>query len=208
MLKCKRLASTVFVTVHSDRTAVVSLHKQSLPVSDCWHLTLSKHLALSLILSPLSQIVYTLLWASLTLCHMSTIRSPFWSQLIMSNFPFIPLVFCQVLTWIALDDVDFRFSLNANAVEEETKWPTWLYHQRNQFIRVTDGVKVISLSASLLQKIGVAKSRETDIFEVTWGWNYTKRNRVKQDVLVLVPTFFLPFCPFTSDKNKSYKLLD
>jgi len=39
----------------------------------------------------------------------------------MSNFPLIPIVFCQVLTWIALDDVDFRFSLNANAVEEETK---------------------------------------------------------------------------------------
>jgi hypothetical protein len=39
----------------------------------------------------------------------------------MSNFPLIPIVFCQVLTWIALSDVDFRFSLNANAVEEETK---------------------------------------------------------------------------------------
>jgi len=100
---------------------VVLLHKQSPPLSDWWHLMLSKHLALSLILSPLSQIVYTLLWASLTLWHMSTIRSHFSSQLIVSNFPLISIVFCQVLTWIALGDVDFRFSLSANAVEEETK---------------------------------------------------------------------------------------
>ena len=81
----------------------------------------------------------------------------------MYNFPLIPIVFCQVLTWIALGDEDFRFSLNASAVEEETKWPTWLYHQCNQSIHVTDGMTVMSLSASLLQKIGVAKSRETDI---------------------------------------------
>jgi hypothetical protein len=73
---------------------------------------------------------------------------------------------------------------------------------------VTDGVTVISLCASLLQKIGVAKLRETDIFKVTWEWNYTKRNRVKQDLPVLVQTFFLSFFPLTSDKNKSYKLLD
>ena len=177
-LKCKRFTSIVFVTFHSDRTVVVLLHKQSLPVSDCWHLMLSKHLVLSLILSPLSQIVYTLLWASLTLWHMSTIHSLFSSQLIMSNFPSLPIVFCQVLTWIALSDVDFCFSLNANAVEEETKWPTWLYHQYNQFICVTDGMTVMSLSASLLQKIGVAKLHETDIFQVTWELNYTKRNHV------------------------------
>ena len=60
-LNCKRLTSIVFVTFHTDRTAVVLLHKHSLPLSDCWHLMLSNHLALSLILSPLSQIVYTLL---------------------------------------------------------------------------------------------------------------------------------------------------
>jgi len=45
----------------------------------------------------------------------------------------------------------------ANAVEKETRWAKWLYHQHNQFIHVTDGMTVTSLSASLLQKIRVAK---------------------------------------------------
>jgi len=34
--------------------------------------------------------------------------------------------------WIALGDVDLRFSLilviKSNAVEEETTWDAWLYH--------------------------------------------------------------------------------
>jgi hypothetical protein len=52
---------------------------------------------------------------------MSTICSLLSNQLILSNFPLTSTVFCQVLTWIAIGDVDFCFSLNANAVEEETK---------------------------------------------------------------------------------------
>ena len=36
---------------------------------------------------------------------------PFLSQLIASNFPSVPIVFHQFFTWIALGDVDLRFSL-------------------------------------------------------------------------------------------------
>jgi len=38
----------------------------------------------------------------------------------------------------------------SQCAEVETKWATWLYHQFNQSIHVTDGVIVKSLSASLL----------------------------------------------------------
>ena len=55
--------------------------------------------------------------------HMSTICSPFSSQLIMSNFSSILIVFGQFFTWIALGDVDLHFSLilvtKAKAVEGE-----------------------------------------------------------------------------------------
>jgi hypothetical protein len=51
----------VFYMVSSNRTVVALLYKQALPVSDCWHLMLSKHLALSLILSALSEILHMLL---------------------------------------------------------------------------------------------------------------------------------------------------
>ena len=47
--------------VHSGMTVVVLLHKQTVSVSDCWHLMLPKHLALPLILSAVSQIVHMLL---------------------------------------------------------------------------------------------------------------------------------------------------
>ena len=40
-----------------------------------------------------------------------------------------------------------------NAAEEETTGDKSLYHYHNQCIHVTDGVTVLSLSASLLQKI-------------------------------------------------------
>jgi len=42
---------------------------------------------------------------------MSTICSPFSSQLISSNFSSIPIVFQQFFTWIALGDADLHFSL-------------------------------------------------------------------------------------------------
>jgi hypothetical protein len=52
---------------------------------------------------------------------MSTIHSPFSSWLITSNFSSVLIVFCQFFTWIALGYVDLHFSLNTNAVEEETE---------------------------------------------------------------------------------------
>ena len=79
---CKRLTSIVFVTVDSDRTVVVLLHKQTVPLLDCWNLILSNHLELSVIISTLSQIVRTLQWASLTLRHISAIHSLFWVGLL------------------------------------------------------------------------------------------------------------------------------
>jgi hypothetical protein len=55
----------------------------------------------------------------------STILSPFSSQLIMSDFSSLLIVFCLFFTWIAIGDVDLCFSLllviKAIAVEEETR---------------------------------------------------------------------------------------
>jgi hypothetical protein len=55
---------------------------------------------------------------------MSTIHSPFSSQLIKYNFTSVLLVVCQFFTWLALGDVNLHFSLRlvrkANALEEET----------------------------------------------------------------------------------------
>jgi len=50
-----------FGTDHSDKTAVVLLHKQMISFSDCLHIMFSEHLALSLILSALSRIAHKLL---------------------------------------------------------------------------------------------------------------------------------------------------
>jgi len=76
----------------------------------------------------------------------------------VSNFPSVPAVLYQFLTCIALSVADLCFSLmltKASAVEEETKWAAWLYHRCNQSKHLTEGVTVMSLSASLLQKISL-----------------------------------------------------
>jgi hypothetical protein len=56
---------------------------------------------------------------------MSTFLSPFSSRLVTSNFSSTPIVFHRIFTWIALGDVDLRFSLmlirKADVVEEEAK---------------------------------------------------------------------------------------
>jgi hypothetical protein len=98
--KCKRLASTVSGTVHSDMTVVFLQHKQTVPVSDCLHLISSKYLPLSLILLALSRIVRTLIWANLTLRHMSTIRSPLSIRLITSNFSSLPICVAEFSLWL------------------------------------------------------------------------------------------------------------
>jgi len=72
---------------------------------------LSKHLALSSILSALSQIVLMLQSASVTLWHKPTHYSPFSIQLNMSNFSMIRITFRPFFTWTALGDENLRFSL-------------------------------------------------------------------------------------------------
>jgi len=65
-----------------------------------------------------------------------------------------------VFIWIPVDDGDLCFSLmlarKANDVEEETMWNVWLNFHHNQSLHVTDIVTVMSLSASLLQKVSAA----------------------------------------------------
>jgi hypothetical protein len=78
----------------------------------------------------------------------------------------------------------------ANAVEEETKWSGWLYHQRNQSIHVTDGVTVTLLPASLLQKISVTMDCP---WQITWNWKLSRK--------------FKKLCKFSSRiKAKSCKM--
>ena len=113
---------------------------------------LSKQSEFSLFLSALLWTVYILLLVSLTLCHISTICPPFASQLIMSNFSLIQNVFRKYFIWTAQSNTDLCFSINANALEEETKWATWLYHQCYQSIHMTEGITVTSPFASFLQK--------------------------------------------------------
>jgi len=59
---------------------------------------------------------------------MSLIHSPLSIQLLTFNFSSILIVLQRFLTWIALHDVDFYFSLmlvrKATAVEEKTKRAT------------------------------------------------------------------------------------
>ena len=66
----------------------------------------------------------TLVQVNLTLRHLLTIRSPFSSWLITSNFSSKQTVFHRFFTWLALGDADLCFLLilvmKANAVEGET----------------------------------------------------------------------------------------
>jgi hypothetical protein len=141
----------------------------------------------------------------------------FFSRLSTSNFSSIPTVFHRFFTWIALGYGDLHFSLmfvtKVIVAEEETQRATWLCHQLNQPIHMTDDVTVISLSASLLQKINAAIDRiqhstlnwklshkflSVVNFEVTLKQNHTKRNLVKQDLPVLKKSHlqFQYYCPF------------
>jgi hypothetical protein len=61
----------------------------------------------------------------------------FSSWLIMSHFSSMPIVFHQFFTWIALGDVDLRFSLKlvrkASPVKGEIKLAAQLHHQHNPY---------------------------------------------------------------------------
>jgi len=86
-------------------------------------------------------------------------------------------------TWIALGNVDLRFSLilasKVNAVEWGTTSAAWLYHQLNQSIHLTDGVTVTSLSGSpnkrqVRPRIVYAKSLSTENYLVSCMPNHVK----------------------------------
>jgi len=63
----------------------------------------------------------------------------------------------------------------AKAVEEKTKWATWLYHQHNQSIHVTDGMTVMSLSTILLHKTSTATDR---LCQIVLNWKLSQTWRV------------------------------
>jgi hypothetical protein len=50
-----------------------------------------------------------------------------------------------------------------NAVEDKINHAVLFYRHRNQFIHLTDGMTVMSLSASLLQKISVTVACQCQI---------------------------------------------
>ena len=91
--------------------------------------------------------------------HKSTVRSPLSGQLITSNFSSIVIVFRWVFTWFALKWWTFRFPTHLGKKSQRYSTAGCLYHKHNQSIRVTDGVTVTSLSASLLQKISAGTDR-------------------------------------------------
>jgi hypothetical protein len=144
-----RLSSIVFGMVHSNRIAVVLLHKLLVP-----------DLALFVILSALHEF-YIHYYKQTYHSGVSPIDLPFPILLITSNFSSVPIVFHKFFTWIALGNADLCFWLimviNANAVEGGTISATSLYHQCNQSIHVTDGMIVTSHSASLQHKKSVAR---------------------------------------------------
>jgi hypothetical protein len=128
----------------------------------CYTNTLVPDLAVSVILSALSQTVCALLWVDLTLCHMSTIHSTFSSQCTTSNLIntdcLLPIFNLYCTSW-------FRFMFlthsgnKANAGEGGVTQAICSYHQFYQSIHITEGVAVMSLSDTLLHKTCVATFR-------------------------------------------------
>ena len=185
--KCKWLTSIVFGTVHSDRTVVVLIHK---------------HFSSSLSTFHSISIIIKCKYATMSESNITAYVNNWFT--FMSNFSSILLtVFCRFFTWIALSDVDLRFLLmlvtEANAVEKATTWAACLHHQRNQSIHVTDGVTVMTLSASVLQKTSAAMdclwqialnqnynvhSKSGVNSQVALKLNNTKRNCLKWDLPV------------------------
>ena len=119
--------------------------------------------------------------------------------LMVSKFSSVPTVFHQ-FHLDCTSYVDLCFSLmslrNSSAVEEEKEeWVTWLYHRCNQSMHLTEGVTVMSLSASLLQNKHAHES--------------SMQNCIKQKVIVLIQMW----CKFWSCIkaklcNRSHSQLD
>ena len=94
------------------------------------------------------------------LWHMSKVCSPISGhRLVMSNFSSLLIVFYRFFTWIALGDVDLRFSLmlarKANVVEEEIESRDCITNAIN-FYKCLCCMTVMSLSAGVLQMINAA----------------------------------------------------
>jgi len=138
--------------VHSDRTVVVLQHEHF----SSWHGTFYNSI------TTITNCNMIVKWANLTLWYMPTIHSSFSSRLITLYFSSILTVFRWIFTWIALGDVDIRFSLilvrNVN-----TAWAMWLYHQCNETIHMTDGVTMMSLFAILQHKTSAARDHACQI---------------------------------------------
>ena len=183
-IKRKRLISVVFGTVNSNRTVVVLLHKHFSSWPGCFFNSVS-----------ITWILHMLLWASLSLWHMSAVCSPSSSRLITSNLSSILIVFRRFSTWIALGDVDLCFSVmlsrKANALEEETTWAAWLYHRCNKTIHMTDGVTVMSLSASLIQKIRAAADCLCQ-FALNWKLTHEFKKQCQFEVVLKQITHKIP----------------
>jgi hypothetical protein len=144
--KCKRLTSIILGMVHSDRTVVVLQHKHF----SSWHGTFCNSITTT------TNCNMIIKWANLTLWHMSTICSSFSSWLITSNFYSILTVFRWIFTWIALGDVDIRFSLIL-VRKANTASAAWFYHQCNETIPMIDGVTTMSHFAVLQHKTSAAR---------------------------------------------------
>jgi hypothetical protein len=149
-------------------------------------------IALSLMLSSLSWIVHTLLWASVTLHHTSAIPS---LLQLTCNFSSVLIVCCWFLTWVALDDVHLCFSLmlirKPNAVEEEGTWAASFYYS---IIHTHDWWHDSYISFYLPPAEGSVAMDH--LFQIVLNWKLCK---------------FKKWCEFASDikvkscKKKSYK---
>jgi hypothetical protein len=131
--------------VHCDRTVVDLVHKLFRPwLSPCCNF-----------ISIITRCTYTTMSESNITAYVSNLCT-FSSKLITCNCSSVLIVFCWFFTWNSLGDVALRICLTlvrkANAVDEETRWTAWLYHYCEQSIRVTDGMTVILLFASLQHK--------------------------------------------------------
>ena len=99
------------------------------------------------------------------------------SRLFTSNLSSITIVFRRFFTWIALGDVDLRFSLMliiANAVEEEINESR---DYINNVIHTRDWqLRVMSLPSSLLHKISAATDRLCQIALNRKLWRKFEKN--------------------------------
>jgi len=102
----------------------------------------------------LSDVLFKTRWCKTAFWVLSRNKKTFAVSSLVLN-----LLASQIGDFFLPHPVDLRFSLvllrKASAVEEETKWAAWLYHRCNQSIHLTEGVTVMSHSASVLQKISM-----------------------------------------------------